>query len=995
MKRFISVLLAAVLLLSSVSVLASCGTSDSDDAPEYISEDMRIAHINSLIGDNLVIAQNVKSVHYDEETDMEIVDYTWTIDPAYNTVAGKSVSNYTYDDEETGETVNVKQGITNMTLVMENDNFAFYMDLGASNSKIDVATQGGSITDFALIDKNTKQVYHSNSNYETNSTYANVKAPSKDVKGTPDMAVLNPIVSPLTIEAYDVNNKRYEFNFRENCLEDYRIQIVKMADNQIRVIYTLGNDPDKDLVPPVITVETYEWIVERLSAIETLNEKGTKTLGEEALGDLETNYKYVTPENLDLEDRERLIKNYPLLDAIPMYIVRVLNTKQKKTVKEAMQLAGFTVDMLKREMELVEYSGPERAVMFTIPVDYTLTEEGLTVNLDSTLVQAPSKQKMYKISLLRAFGSMANSSKLSGSPYIITCDGSGAYMPSNGYVTQSVYTDRVYGRDLTFQETSETTKMMQIISPYLFYDRSDYGGMMVLLESGTAQAYATARPSNSTNNPGASINYDLVYSERDYRTYSGGQGNSSTTISLNDTSSSGVVLSKEKQVANFQVSYFFTEGNLAYSDYAKMYRDYLIKKGILPSETVAKGTKTPFYLEALGAINKNESVAGLPVDSKKPLTSYSGLKEIVQKLVEAGIGNINVRYMYWSNEGYYNTINSVPDLMSEMGSKAELEDLVSYMKSNNVGFYPSADFLYAYKDKLTDVLNYTNDAARRLDMRVARVYQRNLATGITETNADYVQTILSPGLIPSLAKSYKAEFENIIDNKQISLGEIGKDLNSNYKVGRILNRSQALDAQLEALELFYDDGYDILVTTGNDYTWKYADHIIDLPIGASEYLSSTGSIPFIQMVLHGHIQYAASPFNISADYDTQVLKCLETGSGVIFRWMYEDNGVFDNTEFYDFYSLNYNDSFDRAVEVYEEVSALLDRVTSEQITLHENATAYIKGATTSEGEKVATNNVFHVVYGDGVLELYINYNSKDVELEDGKTVPANGYLEVK
>ncbi len=992
MKKVLSVFLASVILLSSLSVLAGCGTDQADSSPEYISEDMRLEHIAKLEEGGVVIAENVKSVHHDEEKDVDIVEYTWTVDPAYATPVGKNVSNYSYDDEE-GNSVSVKQGITNMSLIMENDNFELYMDLNPG--KIDISVAGGSVTDFALKDKRTGHVYHSNSNYEANSTYANVKAPSKDVHGAPDMQVLNPIVSPIALEAYDVANKRYEFNFRENCLEDLRIQVVKMADNKLRIIYTIGNDPDKDLVPPVITVETYNWIVERLTEHTEPNEKGTQTLGEEKIGDLVTNYKYVTPENLDLSDRERLIRNYPLLDAIPMYIVRVLNTRQKKIVKEAMELAGFTVDMLKKEMEAVEYSGPERAVMFTIPLDLTLTEDGLTANIDSTLIQAPSKQKMYKISLLRAFGSMDDTSKLSHTPYIITCDGSGAYMPAKGYVTQSVYTARIYGEDLTFQEESKTTKMMQIVSPYLIYDRSDYGGIMEILEGGMAQAFATARPSNSTNNPGASINYDLVYSERDYRTYSGGQSSSSSNVIMSDNSSSGVVLSKEKQVANFQVSYFFTPGNMTYSEYAEMFRNYLINKGILPSDTVAKGTKTPFYLDAIGAINRNESVGGLPVDATKALTSYTELKEIVKALIDSGIANINVRYLYWSNEGYYNTIANVPALMSEMGTKAELTDLVSYLKSNNVGFFPSADFLYVYKDKLTDALNYTNDAARRLDMRVARVYQRNLATGRTTEGSTYTQTVLTPGIIPSLAKSYKTEFEKIIDNKQISLGEIGRDLNSNYRVGHILNRSQALDAHIEALETFYNDGYQILVSTGNDYTWKYADHIVYLPIGASEYLSSTGSIPFIQMVLHGHIQYAAEPFNTSADYETQILKCLETGSGVIFRWMYDSNDVFDNTTFYDFYSLHYTDSFDRAVEVYKEVASVLDRVTSEQITLHETATAYIKGATDANGEKVEINNVFHVIYGNGALELYINYNSSEVELESGATVPALGYLEVK
>lgn len=989
MNRILSFVMAAVMMFSTVSVLASCSSSNESTAPEYVSEEMREEHIAKLIGDGEIIAQTIKTTTYDEELEMEIVNETWTVSPDYATAVGKAESNITVTNDD-GTTSNIKRGITKMSKIMENSRYVFYMDL-TDGKDADLAAQGGSLTDFAILDKSTGHVWHSNANYEANATYSNVKAPSKDIQGTPDMAVMNPIVSAIALEAYDVANKRYEFNYREHCLDSNRVQIVKMSDNQIRVIYTLGNDPDKDLVPPVITVERYEWIVARLEALTITDEDG-KNIGQECIKDLKSNYKLVTPETLDLADRERLIRYYPLLDVIPMYICRTLNTRQKGIVKEAMQYAGVTADIVKKEMEAVEYSGPERAVMFTIPVDLTLTEDGLTVNVDSTLIQAPSKQKIYKISLFRSLGSAAPSSKWTNDGYIITCDGSGAYIPADGYVTSSVYTDRVYGADLTFQEEIEDTKMMQIVSPYLIFDRSDMGGMMAILEDGKAQAFATARPSNGTNNPGASINYDLVYSERDYRTYSGGQGNTST--GMNDTSSSGVVLSKEQQVANFQISYFFNEGNLTYSDYAKLYREYLMEKEILPSETVEKGTKTPFYVELLGAINKNESVAGIPVNATKALTSYSEVKEIVEKLIEKGVGNINILYSYWANDGYYNTINSTPELMPEMGSKSELSDLISYLESEDVGFFPSANFLYVYKDEATDALNYTNDAARRLDMRVARVYSRDPATGMTDQGGDYTQTILSPALIPTLAASYKEGYEKIIDNKQISLGEIGKDLNSNYKVGSILNRTQALNAHIEALELFGNDGYEMLVTTGNDYTWKYADHIVNIPIGSSEFLSSTGAIPFLQMVLHGYKQYASEAFNLSADYETHLLKCLETGSGVHFRWMYDENDVFDNTDFNDFYSLHYEDSFDRAVELYAEVSALLDKVSSETITLHETADAYLINSN-SEGERIATTGVYHVIYGNGALELYINYNSQDVELEDGKTVPANGYLEVK
>jgi len=998
MKKILSTLLAVAMIVSMFACFTiESSAAETSESSDYISEEQRLEHINMLIGDNKVIAQNVKHEEYNEKEDINIITYTWEVDPEFATAVGKEGSNITEDG------VTVKRGITSMSLLCENSNFALYMDMSAENA-----------SDIAVLDKSTGHVYHSDPIIEANSTYANVKVPTVGSAATKQYQVTNPIISPVAIEAYDVSNKRYEFNFRENCLEDLRLEIVQMGEYKFRIIYTIGNDPDKDLVPPVVTEETWAWIEEKLLAHTELNEKGVE-IGAQAFKDLDNCYKHVTPTSLELEDRERFIKNYPLLDVTPMYIVRVLNTRQKQIVKEAMTLAGFTVEMLKKEMEAVEYSGPERAVMFTIPVDIELTEEGFQATVDSSLIQAPAKQKIYKISLYRAFGSFTPTSKQNGVPYIITCDGSGAIMPGRGNVTTSVYTDRIYGKDQTFQSEEETTKMMQIISPFLIYDRADVGGIMAILESGSAQAFATARPANAASNPGASVNYDLVYAERDYRTYSGGQSSSSSTSLSSSTSSSGVVLSKEQQVAVFTVKYYFTEGGLTYSDYAKLYREYLIKAGKLTSETVDSSEKTPFYLQAVGAINKNESVAGLPIDATKALTSYTELKEIVSELIAAGVNNINVQYLYWANEGYYNTIANVPSLMSEMGSKSDLSDLISYLNQNDVGFYPSAEFLYVYKDKATDALNYTLDAARRLDMRVARVYDRNLATyqASSSTNVgDYTKTILSPDLIPTMAKSYLAEYNKIISTKTISLGSIGKDINSNYKIGRILNRTQAYDAQIEAIDTFANDGYDMLFSVGNDYTWKYASHIVELPMGSSEYLSTTGSIPFVQMVLHGYIQYASEAFNISADYQTHLLKCLETGSGVIFRWMYDDDGVFDNTDFYQFYSLNYKNSFDRAVALYKEIAAILDKVSGKEITLHETANAYlvydgeihtlaegeegyVEGQETLSYNRIATTNVFHTVYGNGTVDIYVNYNSFDVELEDRTIVPANGYLEVK
>ena len=970
MKKILSFVLLLSIMITSLVSFTSC--SDKDVNEGYITDKQREEHILMLIGDSEIIAENVKTEIVEvDDSGMEIVktEEEWVIAEAYQEVVGMQ-----------GSMVNgIRRANENMTLILENDNYELYMDLTYDTGKTNMSS-------FCVVDKNTGHVYHSNP-YDYSGTYSNGSGVGA--------AVYKSIVAPIAIEAYDVSSKRYEFNYSEHCAEAKRLTITKLDDDTIRIIYTIGNDPDSDLVPPVITMETWEWLKTRLEKVDG---------GAAMFKRLESFYKPVTPDSLTLEDKERFINDYPTIEMFPMMIVRTLTARQKVIVKEAMETAGFTADMLKNEMDAVEYSGPARAVMYTIPVDLTLTEEGLSVTVDSNLILAPQKQKMYKIYLYRSFGALMPSeigTKIVGmggkvinnTQYIIIPDGSGAIMPATGDLTQDVYTGRVYGLDDTFQVSYDNTPEEQVVTPFLAFDRSTLGGIVAILSNGGAQAFATARPAVSPGNPTASINYDLVYAERSYLTYSGGQGSSEEitgSTTQQDTSSSGAILSKEDNIAVFTVDYFFTQGDMTYSEYAEFYRNYLIEKELLPATTKSDST-VPFYVDLLGAINKTESVVGVPVDHVVALTTYNQIKDIADELLEKGVENINFRYLYWANDGYYNTIYDGADLVSSLGSKSDLKSVSEYLQEKDIGFYPDANFIYVVKDEMFDSMNYSQDAARRLDMTVSRDLPRNLATGLTSTDT-YVKTVIAPDKIPDLAAGFKADLENLVSNKQISLGDIGSVISSNYKISRIKNRTQALEYHIQAIETF--EGYEMMFETGNDYTWKYASHILNLPMGSSQYMSTSESIPFIQMVLHGYVDYASAPLNESADYSTAILEMLETGSGVYFRWMGADNSILNNTDtvIQNWYSINYMDSFDIAVELYTEISALMNKVANQPITNHEVVEAYQINASGS-GNGIATSGVYATTYGNSV-KFIVNYNDYDVELADGATVPAKGYLEV-
>lgn len=996
MKKLLSIILLLSIMMTSFIAITSCDASNDDE--DYIDDDQREAHILELIGDYEIIGQCVKTETIEvDDSGKEIIktESEWVV-------------HEDYEDQTIGKasTVNgLRRGLEDYTLMMENDNYALYMVVEYEDTYPNMSA-------IAVEDKTTGYVYHSNPT-ATTGTFSNIAL------STSDGAVEYPIVSPVAIEAYDIANKRYEFNYYQHCSSAMRLYILKTGENSLRVIYTIGNDPDADLAPPVLTVDTYNWIKGKLEAM------GDE--GKTHLSTLRNQYKESDPDDLELEDRERFIDDYPTIEMYPMYIARTMNVRQKQLVKACMEAVGFTAEMLKAEMDAVEYSGPARSVMYTIPVDLTLTEEGLNVTIDSSLILAPQKQKLYKIYLYRALGSMkpqtagsrANGATglfINNDSYMIIPDGSGAIMPAAGNLTTDVFSGRVYGLDDTFQVTYDVSPEEQVVTPFLAYDRSNLGGMVAILADGGAQAFATARPANNTNNPGASINYDLVYAERSYLTYSGGQGASDAAMVDMDNSSSGAVLSKEENVAVYSVDYLFTPGDYTVADYANLYRNYLIEHEIMPSEVKSDST-VPFYVDLLGAINKDEVVFGVPTDSVKALTTYAEVKEIADALLEGGVENINMRYLYWCNDGFYNTLSENLQFVSAMGTPEEFRQLSAYLAGEDIGFYPDVNFITIAKDNLFDGLSYSMDAARSLDMTIARVYDRDLASGIADTpslfsdNASsYTHTVISADMIPDLAKGFKADIDGYLTNKQISLGAIGSVIDSNYKVGRIVNRTQSLDNHILALEEFSD--YEIMVEKGNDYTWKYASHILNLPVGSSQYMSTTEAIPFLQMVLHGYIDYAASPLNEDGDYSTAILEMLETGSGVYFKWMGEENSILDLTTFsYKWYSVNYKNSLDKALEIYDEVSGLMNKVANKPITNYEVLEAYhvfegertyyaegdeqyVEGELNASYNRIPVENVYATTYG-GSVKFIVNYNDYDVELADEKTViPAMGYLEV-
>ena len=146
------------------------------------------------------------------------------------------------------------------------------------------------------------------------------------------------------------------------------------------------------------------------------------------------------------------------------------------------------------------------------------------------------------------------------------------------------------------------------------------------------------------------------------------------------------------------------------------------------------------------------------------------------------------------------------------------------------------------------------------------------------------------------------------------------------------------------------------VEVGNYWTLPYVDIIMKIPTTSSKYIIEDYEIPFLQMVIHGMVEYTGEEINTVQDAQYQILKCLEYGCSLSARLMYEDDIVLQNTYYTTvLYSMNYRNWIDQIDSMYNTVNDILKDVQDQYIVAHERLTSNIYVTTYENGLTVAVN----------------------------------------
>ena len=434
------------------------------------------------------------------------------------------------------------------------------------------------------------------------------------------------------------------------------------------------------------------------------------------------------------------------------------------------------------------------------------------------------------------------------------------------------------------------------------------------------------------------------------------------------------VTSNRKYTGNFTIKYIPVRDEAATTaGMAAALRNYLEAKGEL-TKLEDTGADIPLYIETFGSIETTQKMAGIPYGEQTPLTTFADAKTMIEELTGAKkaadgneyktTNNIIIKYTGWYNGGLYKTVPSKIKVDKEISKDMSLAQLTEYAEGVGAKIYPDLEFTYVNEVGSWDGFSYKRDAVQTIDGRTAvhKVY-----SALFQMFEPDGQLILSPLAMETyygkIAEKYKE-----LGASGLSVCTLGSDLSSDHNDEFAYTREDAKGAITDLLVKMKEDNGSLMISGGNAYALKYADHIINVPLSSSENVFASEAVPFTGMVLHGYKNFAGTAINLDGDYEKSVLKAIENGASPYFILSYQQANTSELKSFIDFskyYSIRYNIWLDDLVDTYNKLNGALSSVKYETITAHDTIDTRVVKVTYSNGETFVLNyNIDDYTYVD-------------------------------
>lgn len=601
----------------------------------------------------------------------------------------------------------------------------------------------------------------------------------------------------------------------------------------------------------------------------------------------------------------------------------------------------YTMEAMELDRERFSFPGEAEKPYFEFVVRYELTDEGFKVRiLNESIYETESFQVAY-IDVLPYFGS----NNLNDEGITVIPEGSGILIDhNNGNYVGSIYDKRIYGRDLSIgAETGILPESIETVKfPMYGYTKNSNGFINVIEGSETMASiragYRTTSSQSVYTNVVPYIYYRYHLRERDGFTFQSWSSEQRVSIWTKE-------YNKEDFVANYIFSNKDDMPEVNYYELAQLYQNYLVDK----YELEKNYSSNTLHLTILGGYIKEKHFLGFPYDSKQSLTTPSELLKIVNEIEQKNVP-IDISYQGWSNDGIKPTSMHKIKFNRNIATKKEIIKLNSELDTLGNRLFLEFNTQTAYTDKN---LKKNKDTLKSI-----------LQESVTYYDYDEAMLIANRNRLPQykLSASMQTKIYNTINKikyaDNIVITDDGQLIGSDLSNSNLIFRKEMVDNTINNLN---NSNKTLALRNSNLYAALNADKLLDIPVNGGSSAIADYTIPFVQLVFNGYLNYTAPSANLdtSKSMTWHKLKALETGSRMQFTLSYEDTIELIRTQYSHYYSTYYENWID-------DINSIIDELTNYDLY---NATIISHKTLNVQGTLV------EVVYSNGV-KFTINYDNE-------------------
>lgn len=574
---------------------------------------------------------------------------------------------------------------------------------------------------------------------------------------------------------------------------------------------------------------------------------------------------------------------------------------------------------------------------FAIPVEYRIKDDAFTATIVANRIEQRDKFRLVNIYLMPFFG--AGSIRDEG--YLFVPDGSGALIRfNNNKSIYRSYNERVYGGDQAIDRSERSGVTEAVRLPVFGLKRNDRA-FLAVIHQGAYQAGIIAEGSRKSNQ------YNAVSS---YLNMTEFESNILMPGSLNEKT---VVRASQSVAGNrpFEVRYYFLNGEKAdYAGMAERYREYLMEEqGVTPVAAKA-ADRIPLMMEFLGGVKKRDTFLGIPYGTVEALTTFNDLRTVADRLIEAGMTNLGIRYRGWMKGGMKDKVPASLDAESNLGGDKAFRSLIEDMRVKEVAFYPEIDPVSLYKNGNGFIRFF--DAARNISRAPALKYEFLISNG-TKNKQVKPWYLLKPESVKEALEQFSSSAEKQ-GLERVALQSIGSMVYSDFR-RNMLSKNETGQLWEEGLETTASRIEGISFDQPNAYTFPRAENLTGVPLYSSRFDNQDEAVPFYSIAVSGLIPAYGEPINLMGDTRAYMLKLIETGTLPAYRFIARDSSLLIGTDFDGLYSGDFNLWFEDVADQYKELNEALAPVLGKAITDHEKLGEGVYRTTFSGGKSVVVN----------------------------------------